>query len=378
MSRVAFLTHYKAGSQWVTDVLSHPRILACVPWINFRRAPGLRYRMSDWASEGDSFFGGPIYSVAFSEWERFRRDGDKAIWVVRDPRDSMVSWAFSRAYSHVTEPGIEIIRPALLSLDLRNQLLIAMHVFFEMSSVFRSWAGRPRTESEFVTTYERLIGDEHGQFREMFEFLDWKIPEDASEEAITSLTFRSRSGGRSRGELDTFSHYRRGVAGDWRNYFDRALGKLFEQANPRLLIDLEYESTETWWETLPETNDALVLDKPAIAANFSERLTNALAERDKRLQWVHDEAETRLERMRQLRETIATLQSVCDERQGVIDELAATVQNLRTMAAERQALIEEQSKKLAELSLRCERLRGVADERLGVINALDGTLERSG
>lgn len=263
MARVAFLTQGKAGSQWIADVLSDPRILAFVPSMRFMRATGPEYRMSDWAREGDNFFAGPIFSVAYQEWEYFRRPGDKAIWVIRDPRDSLVSWAFSIAYSHFTEPHVQLIREPMLSLSLRGKLLLAMYTHWEVAWIIRSWAGRKSTASEYPATYERLIADEYGQFGAMFDFLGWSIPQDVLREVVDSLAFRRRSGGRDQGELNIFSHYRRGVAGDWKNYFDRRLGWLFEVACPRLLIELGYETSESWWEALPATNDALAADDRA-------------------------------------------------------------------------------------------------------------------
>ena len=263
MGRVAFLTQGKAGSQWIADVLSDPRILAFVPSMRFKRASGPEFRMSDWAREGDNFFAGPIFSVAYPEWEYFRRPGDKAIWVIRDPRDSLISWAFSIAYSHLTEPHVELIREPLLSLSLRGKLLIAMYTHWEVAWIIRSWAGRTPSASEYPTTYERLVADQHAEFGAMFDFLGWGIPQGVLQEVVDSLAFRRRSGGRDAGELNIFSHYRRGVAGDWRNYFDRGLGRLFEQACPQLLIELGYESNESWWQTLPETNETLAADDRA-------------------------------------------------------------------------------------------------------------------
>ena len=267
-ARFAHVTLGKAGSQWVRDVLSDPEILALQAGV--RLIPpfkGGAYGIAEFAQEPAGTFASPIFHVRFDDWKHYAGPADRCVTVLRDPRDSIVSWAFSMAYSHVTEEHVRIIRPTLLALDLRGKLEVATYTFWESSAAQRSWAGKKNTESEFVLRYEDIVSDPPASFRAMLDFYGWSAPDDVLHRVIDRLSFETRSG-RKRGEKQEFSHYRNGIAGDWRNYFDRDLAQRFEEACPSLLRELGYEREDSWWERCPERVDAL--ESGAIAANDSD------------------------------------------------------------------------------------------------------------
>lgn len=254
--RLVHLTHPKSGSHWVTDVLSDPEVLKhASPETRFKRCED--HTLHDWAQEADGFFMGPMFSMTYPQWVLYRKPGDKAICVLRDPRDCIVSWTFSFSYSHETQPHVALIRPVLLSSPLRRRLMIGTYQYWQSAWIVRTWAGRWTTGTEFLTTYEKILGDEPGEFGAMFEFLGWNVPLETVERVVAYHSFEKRTRGRERGKLDTYSHYRRGEPGDWRNYFDRSLGEMFERACPRLLTQLGYERSDSWFENLPETVWAL-------------------------------------------------------------------------------------------------------------------------
>ena len=143
--RFAHITLGKAGSQWVKDVLTDPDLFGLQKDLTFSYpSKGGVYGMPEFSAEPDRVFAGPIYEVRYEDWRRYRAPDDRCIVVLRDPRDSIVSWAFSVTFSHVTEEHVRLIRPALLALDLRGKLEVAMYTFWESSAAQRSWAN-PRT-----------------------------------------------------------------------------------------------------------------------------------------------------------------------------------------------------------------------------------------
>jgi hypothetical protein len=269
----------------------------------FRRCED--FRLKYWAAQDDGLFCGPMFSVSFEEWEPYRRPGFKAIHVARDPRDAIVSMTFSFAYSHETQPHIELIRPILLASGMREKLMLGMYQYWQSSWIERSWAGRPSTEFEYVTSYERIVGDEFGEFRAMFDFLGWTMADGTLRQIIDYHSFESRSRGRQRGTESRYSHYRRGVAGDWKNFFDRKLGQQFERVCPNLLVELGYERANNWYESLPESIEAL----PDAVSDTIEIATLALENqtlRDERLA-VAERIRTQLELLDQLEAQVGSL-----------------------------------------------------------------------
>ncbi|MGC8484325.1 MAG: sulfotransferase domain-containing protein [Candidatus Baltobacteraceae bacterium] len=264
-ARYAHITLGKAGSQWVRDVLSDPEILSLQPGVHlippFR---GGEYGIAEFAKEPPGTFASPIFHVRYDHWKQYAREGDRCITVLRDPRDSIVSWAFSLAYSHVTEEHVRLIRPTLLALDLRGKLEVSAYTFWESSGAQRSWADKGETASELVLRYEDILRDQYAAFRKAIDFYGWSVPDDVLRRVIDRLSFEKRSG-RQRGEKQEFSHYRNGVAGDWKNYFDRDLAQRFEEACPSLLCELGYETRNDWWKACPE--ELAVLGSGALAGS---------------------------------------------------------------------------------------------------------------
>jgi Sulfotransferase domain len=254
VSRYALLTYQKAGSQWIRDVLFGPRILAAAPG-HVAYAPTDQYeRLDIWRSKPDGTCGGPFYDVCHEEWSVWSRPQDRAVHVQRDPRDRLISWVFSVTVSHVAAPHINALRVPMNMLDLRDRISLAIGVTGQVAIwMARTWLNQPGLKTYHSTRYERLVENSVAEFGAIFEFFGWEIPNALLRDVIAREAFEVRSGGRPRGVTSEVSHYRRGVAGDWREYFDRALGELFERSYPGALVDLGYETENSWFESLPQT-----------------------------------------------------------------------------------------------------------------------------
>ena len=68
--------------------------------------------------------------------------------------------------------------------------------------------------------FEDLIGPRQFEvFRNLFAHCDIDMPDGMLRELLEDHSFRALSGGRRPGEEDVVSHYRKGIAGDWKNHF---------------------------------------------------------------------------------------------------------------------------------------------------------------
>lgn len=205
--------------------------------------------------------------------------------VVRDPRDIVVSSYFSHLYSHPTDGWPELVehRRKLQSVSKEEG------IFLEMK--FRSW------EFEHLVTWdyempnvleikmEELSNRPAEQFLQIFRFLGLIVDGHGQNESsqlrdtvamiLNAIHFRSRglmpvcverdalsaeqllqivdrnsfsnlAGGRRKGEEDVKSHYRKGVAGDWRNHFTEELVQAFKDNYNDLLLRVGYESKPDW------------------------------------------------------------------------------------------------------------------------------------
>jgi regulator of replication initiation timing len=256
----------------------------------------------------------------------------------------------------------------MLTLDERPRLMMgAAMLLGNATGVLRSWSGADRSSGCYVTTYERVVDDQECEFAAMFDFLGWSIPGDVLREVVSAHSFTVRSGGRARGEADPFSHYRQGVAGDWRNHFDRDLARQFEEAFPHLLVDLGYEDADTWWESVPATlpsvaskvdsADQDVEASPRRVRALSDAMASALQERDAR--WTRYETAMN-QRSAVLEQEVDSLRRICDERLGNIASLHAEAQLLRDK-------LDASTKECDESREAMRQLQGTCDERLALI-----------
>lgn len=91
----------------------------------------------------------------------------------------------------------------------------------------------------FEVRYERLVEDP----KRIGEVLEWlEVAHDAQtvERLVGIGVFEKHSGGRKRGEEDVQAEWRKGVAGDWRNYFTEADTALFKSMAGELVVELGY------------------------------------------------------------------------------------------------------------------------------------------
>jgi lipopolysaccharide transport system ATP-binding protein len=173
------------------------------------------------------------------KWRRFV--------VIRDLRDTLVSFYFSLKVSHRRERMPEALLyfcELLQAVDFEKGLRATMDVQGPMvANIQRSWleAGEP------LIRYEDLL-DRDVEILEplLLDQCELPVDRDRLRAAIEGARFERQSGGRKRGHEDVTSHERKGIAGDWKNHFSDELKRDFKQRWGDLLIATGYERDLDW------------------------------------------------------------------------------------------------------------------------------------
>lgn len=168
---------------------------------------------------------------------------------VRDPRDIIVSAYFSHRNSHELQDWLEDHRQALLGCDKDEGLHLQMDFWLMeyMLNQMREWDYD--NERILELRWETLTGDPSRELRRAFEFVglfDRGLSSETFQELLAKHSFEAKSGGRSRGDGDAKSHYRRGVPGDWRNHFGPYHVQKFKSTYGDLVLDWGYENGGDW------------------------------------------------------------------------------------------------------------------------------------
>ncbi len=168
----------------------------------------------------------------------------KTFFVLRDPRDIVVSWYFSAKYSHLPFGPIPGLRGDLEKLDLHEGLRYMIDKLEDWGSFWaqRSWMDVAEDRENIkIYRYEDLARDNRSFLLQLFDYLDIDMPEKDFTVLYERHTFQKHSRGRQQGEEDAYSHYRKGMVGDWKNHFDRSTTAYFRQVTDDLLEVLGYE-----------------------------------------------------------------------------------------------------------------------------------------
>ncbi len=100
--------------------------------------------------------------------------------------------------------------------------------------------------------YEDMIEDMSSVLSSLFRFCHANPSQTLIAECIEASSFKTMSQGRQRGENSPGSHIRKGVVGDWKNYFTRRDGRVFHELAGDQLLSFGYETEARWFEPLPD------------------------------------------------------------------------------------------------------------------------------
>jgi hypothetical protein len=241
---------HKGGSQWLLSILSDPvvfRYSGLTHYLPSRRA-GRPLRATGYGTppEGEAprrSIVGPLY-VGYPAFRAMNKpESYRAVFVMRDPRDLLVSWLFSTRNAHIVPRGskLEEVREELRGRTTEEGLIYGIG-FWESDGRYealRSWAD-PDDDRVLVLRYEDLVSsDSHDWFARLFDFFDIAIPDERLAGLVDSFSF-SRLAGRASGTEKADSHLRKGLPGDWRNHFSAEVERRFEAVTGDLVGILGY------------------------------------------------------------------------------------------------------------------------------------------
>jgi hypothetical protein len=232
----------KTGSQWVKALLSDPvvyRYSGLLPFDQrvqrrlYPHAVPTRHVVSSLFITREGF-------NALPKPEKYR-----AFFIMRDPRDVVVSGYFSLRNSHTPMGDVLRHRKALQELPFKEGLLYVINHLAETNlfAQIKSWVVAPSDETFRVFRYEDLIGERQAdEVDQLMRHCGIAIP-PAELTALLDRHGFSRMR-KKRREAGPTAHYRKGKAGDWLNHFDDDIYDAFAAATGNLVELCGYPSRE--------------------------------------------------------------------------------------------------------------------------------------
>jgi len=267
------ITHWKAGSQWVAEILKYCAPERFVRWefngVNFRTKPlksgniyGTVYlprqefdritttRISPRQIVLD-FFQNP--SRVAGNWLTYgiQNKPITPFVVIRDLRDTLVSLYFSAKHSHILLTDSMYARRKMFNeLEESDGILMAMtddNILANASmkkivDIQRSWVNDPNV---LCLRYENILGNEFAFFESLIDYCKINVSHEHLHDIVKHNVFEVVTG-RKKGDEDVNAHLRKGVAGDWRNHFTDQIKDEFKSLYGQVLIDTGYEKDFNW------------------------------------------------------------------------------------------------------------------------------------
>ena len=233
----------KTASQWFRSIFNDPIVykytgLVTYPYVQL----GLKY-----ASFKSALPKGTIGTHLYVNYPTYlsipKPVNYKTFFVLRDPRDAVISWYFSAKYSHILVSIIPELRRDLEQLNFSDGLKYMINRLEEFGyfEAQRSWINVDRDKQNiFIFRYEDLVGNNNSFLRKLFSYLNIEMPEDEFTALWDRNKFEQITRGRAQGEENINSHYRKGISGDWKNYFDDSTLNYFKQVTRDLVEVLGY------------------------------------------------------------------------------------------------------------------------------------------
>lgn len=176
----------------------------------------------------------------------------KVVLMVRDPRDQVVSRMF-----HIRrDPNNRQNRKFLAMSD--DEAILAcieggpgIRSALDLVALTKSWLA-PGFNGICVK-YEDLIQEPAEKFLEVARYLEIPLSESFTRSVVLRNRFERLTVGkkvwkswRPAGQADPSSHFRKGIAGDWKNYFNDAHKAKFKEVAGAALVELGYETNFDW------------------------------------------------------------------------------------------------------------------------------------
>ena len=232
----------KTASQWIQAMFSDP--------IVYRYSGLLPYvpRYYKW-SHPQAFPPNRVTLSLFVSHKRFetipKPDRYRAFFVLRDPRDIVVSSYFSTRNSHAPMGDIPELRKVLQEKPFKEGLLYLISHLSEKGTfrALRSWAIAPSVEAVRLVRYEDLTGERQtDEVDQLMRHCGISIPSSELAVLLSRYSFSRMRGDRE--SVGSTAHSRKGKAGDWRNHFDDDIYEAFVAASGDLVELLGYPARD--------------------------------------------------------------------------------------------------------------------------------------
>lgn len=187
----------------------------------------------------------------------------KTIVMVRDARDVMVSYYFHILYIHDNQKNIKEheFYSKRLNIENANDVETNLPKFIEFISTFKpksfqhffhpsDWSNFykewKKQDDVIFVRYEDLLQDTEQTLKKVLKELGVETIDEEKLKTIVENNSFKKLANRNNNEEDRNSFLRKGIAGDWKNYFSEDAKNISKKLFGDSLIEFGYEENNNW------------------------------------------------------------------------------------------------------------------------------------
>lgn len=241
IDNVYFATIQKAGSQYVKQVFSDSRIQKYTQLLTY---PQHRYEWDEFHKRFPKGTFVPGLYMSYDLYEEIIKPNNyKTFYVMRDPRDIVVSWYYSMLKTHGIMGKVGKYRNELQKLSFDEGLHYCIDALSIKFMAMRTWKNNEEHDSNiYLCKFEQIKENTLESFKKIFDHCSVDIPENVLHSVLSDYTKEKlRQKDLAKREDKSESHYRK-KSSNFREAFKKEHLEHFKKVNGNLAEFLGYEA----------------------------------------------------------------------------------------------------------------------------------------
>ncbi|MCF8096137.1 MAG: sulfotransferase domain-containing protein [Desulfobacteraceae bacterium] len=241
IENIYFATIQKSGSQYIKQVFSDKRIQYYTKLLTY---PQHRYEWDEFHKKFPKGTFVPGLYMSYDLYEEIEKPKSyKTFYVMRDPRNIVVSWYYSMMKTHKLMGKVGRYRKELQKLSFKEGLHYCIDALSIKFMAMRTWKNNENDPAVLILKFEDLKENPYSEFLRIFEHCGINIPHEVLKSVLSDYTKDKMREKDLANRVDiTESHYRK-TESKHQEVFEADHYKHFYQVTGNLVEILGYEKS---------------------------------------------------------------------------------------------------------------------------------------